>query len=209
MIIKCKFCWIEFVKKTYNQIICWSIQCKKESKKISYIQDYERHKERCMLNAKKLRYILKCVYCSNEFKSYNKSKVVCSDKWYRERMSVNRLWEKNPAYRNWVYTKWWDKVNIHQFKERSFTKICKVMNNEMLEKYWYRFCECCWINQSLRWEHHHIVFRSEKPRHEHLHDRVNIINLCIKCHNEFHKNKSKRDPLMIERWLDKIFWITI
>jgi hypothetical protein len=98
---------------------------------------------------------------------------------------------------------------IHQKWNSKFQRMCSIMNNEMVEKYWYRFCEYCWINQSIRWEHHHIVFRSEKPWHEFLHDKLNTIHLCIKCHNEFHKNKSKRDSLMKDRWLDKIFWIFV
>ena len=214
--------------KVYNQITCSreclflrSKQIKKErlqdpeyrkvfyeKKKASALKDYERHKERCILNAKKLRYVLKCIHCWNDFKSYNKTKVVCSDTCYRERMSENRVWVNNPSYRNWVYTKESDK-KIHKNWDSKFQRICSIMNQEMIEKYWYRFCECCWINQSLRWEHHHIVFRSEKPWHEFLHSKENTIHVCIKCHNEYHKNKSKRDSLMIERWLDKIFWITI
>ena len=63
------------------------------------------------------------------------------------------------------------------------------MNEEMIEKYWYRFCECCWINQSLRWEHHHIVFRSEKPWHEFLHNKLNIF-LDIKFKLKFLYSKN-------------------
>lgn len=208
MLIKCKICSNDFVQKTYNQLYCWSKECRKKVKYLSYKKDYEKHKERCIGNAKKPRYTKECDFCNKEFRTYSKIIITCSDKCYRERMARNRLWEWNPSYRNWAYTKESDK-KIHKKWDRLFQKMCREMNEQMIEKYWYRFCECCWVNQSLRWEHHHIVFRSEKPGHEFLHSKENTIHLCIKCHNEYHKNKSKRDSLMKERWLDKIFWIFV
>lgn len=209
MIIKCKFCNEDLLKKTYNQTYCNKVECRKKAKSIISKNDYEKHRERCKNNAKKLRYTRVCDNCWLDFKSYNKTKIVCSDKCYRERMSKNRIWEWNPAYRNWIYTKWWDKNSIRTYKESKFQRVCKEMNNEMVNKCWYRFCEFCWVNNSLRWEHHHIVFRSERPRHINLHDKENIIHLCIKCHNEFHKNKNIRNNILKERWLDNIFWIYV
>lgn len=228
MIKKCCICNEDFLLKTWNQITC-SKQCAKErwkvvekerlqdpeyrrifyeKKKISALKDYEKHRERCLLDAKKLRYTKNCKECWKEFKAYSKTLLLCSKECQSIWLKRDRIWENNPAFRNWSYTKESNKLD-HKKWDYKFQKMCKEMNEEMVEKYWYRFCECCWINQSLRWEHHHIVFRSEKPWHEFLHNKLNTIHLCIKCHNEFHKNKSKRDPLMQERWLDKIFWITI
>jgi hypothetical protein len=209
MIIKCNICWNDFVQKTYSQLYCWSLQCKKKVISIRARKDYDKHKERCKENAKKLRYTKECDFCSKEFKTYTKAIITCSNECYRKRMAKNRIWEGNPAYRNWVYMKWGEKVKIHQFNENIFKKACKEMNEEMILKNWYRFCEYCGINNSLRWEHHHIIFRSEKPRHEFLHDKRNILHVCIKCHNQFHKNKSIRDTLVKERWLDKLFWLYI
>lgn len=227
MIVKCLICQNDFLKKTGNQITCskecWKVQEKNkkkermndpeykakylEKRKIEARKDYLKHTERCKQNAKKLRYTKICVYCGFEFKAYTKNMIFCWDECYRKRMSENRKWEQNPAFRNWVYVKNSDKkVSIHQFKEREFQKICKEMDSEMIQKHWYRFCENCLVNNSLRWEHHHIVFRSEKPRHEFLHDRRNIINLCIQCHNDFHKEKWKRNQIVIDRELNKIFW---
>lgn len=178
-----------------------------ERKKISAQKDYAKHTERCKNNAKKLRYTKKCVFCEKEFKTYAKIVVNCSDECYRKGMSENRKWESNPAFRNWVYSKQSNqKVSVHQFKEKEFQKVCKEIDSEMLEEHWYRFCEFCLVNNSLRWEHHHIVFRSEKPRHEFLHNRENIINLCIMCHNDFHKNKWKRNQIVKDRKLNLLFW---
>ena len=208
MIVKCLICQNDFLKKTGNQITC-SKECSKlqqknnekerkkdpeymklfiEKKKKSAKKDYLKHIERCKKNAMKLRYTKKCVLCEKEFKTYSKTVITCSDACYRERMSKNRKWENNPAFRNWVYSKQSNqKISIHHFKEREFTKVCKEIDDEMLRNYWYRFCEFCFVNNSPRWEHHHIVFRSEKPRHEHIHAKENIINLCI-C-NRRHSNR--------------------
>jgi hypothetical protein len=83
MIKKCCICNEDFVLKTHNQITC-SKECAKskdkefkeeklkdpeyrkifyEKKKASAIKDYQKHKERCILNAKKLRYINNCKEC--------------------------------------------------------------------------------------------------------------------------------------------------
>lgn len=228
MIKKCCICNEDFVMKVHNQITC-SRECFKkmnnslkqeklkdpeyrkvfyEKKRISSINDYAKHKERCLLNAKKLRYTKTCKECWKDFKAYSKTLLLCWKECQSIWLKRDRIWENNPAYRNWIYKKWWMKT-IHNNWNTKFNKLCSIMNNEMIEKHWYRFCEFCWINNSLRWEHHHIVFRSEKPWHEFLHDKINTIHLCIKCHNEFHKNKSKRDSLMKDRWLDKIFWIFV
>lgn len=151
--------------------------------------------------------IIKCKICNEDFLKKSHNQITCSNECRIKRMSENRKWELNPSFRNWVYVKNSSKkVSIHQFKEKEFQKNCKEMDLEMIQKHWYRFCEHCWINNSLRWEHHHIVFRSEKPRHEFLHDKRNIINLCIQCHNDFHKDKWKRNHLVYNRGLHLLFW---
>lgn len=205
MIVKCKYCWEDFLKKTYNQLSCKSDWCKKIAKGIIARKDYEKHKERCLLNAKKLRYTLNCKECWKEFKSYSKELLLCSKECQSIWLKRDRIWEKNPAYRNWLYTKESDK-KIHRDRNNLFYRMCQKMNIEMQENYWYRFCEYCWINNSLRWEHHHIIFRSEKPLHQFLHDKRNTIHLCVKCHNIFHKDKSIRIPLIRERKLNELFW---
>lgn len=95
---------------------------------------------------------------------------------------------------------------LHNYKYRLFENNCKLLDNKMLNDKWYLYCENCWVSNSLRFEHHHIIYRSEKPKHEHLHDINNIILLCIKCHNEFHKCKWIRNDLVKERKLNLLFW---
>ncbi len=127
--------------------------------------------------------------------------------WWRPKWSKSKPYIKVLAWPvdiEEIKNPWGKK--IHGFKETAFQKICKEMNTEMIKNHWYRFCEFCLINNSIRWEHHHIIFRSEKPRHEFLNDKRNILHLCIKCHNEFHKHKHIRDEIVKERKLNELFW---
>lgn len=222
----CLICGEKFLVKANNQVYCSDKICKSKrriillqeklrdpiykeefykKKKESSIKDYEKHKERCILNAKKLRYTNICKECWKEFKAYQKTLKVCSKECQSIWLKTRRIWADNPSYRNWAYTKDGDK-KIHRKWDKWFQSMCREINKEMEEKFWYRFCEYCWINNSLRWEHHHIIFRSEKPWHEFLHDKRNTIHLCIKCHNNFHKDKNIRIPLIKERKLNELFW---
>jgi len=223
---KCIICWEEFIKKVHNQLTCSFHICKlarwrnllkeklndpiykenlyKKKKEFAKI-DYEKHKERYILNSKKLRYNLICIKCWKEFKWYRTKLKTCSKECQLILLKEQRIWENNPAYRNWMYKKWNNNFD-HHYKRNEFIKNCKIQNEEMESKYWYRFCQYCWTNNSLRWEHHHIIFRSEKPKHENLHHINNIIHLCINCHNLFHKQKSIRDPIVEERKLIKLFY---
>jgi len=79
------------------------------------------------------------------------------------------------------------------------------MDDKMISEKGYIYCEECKTSKSFRFEHHHIVYRSEKPRHEFLHDPRNLITLCIKCHNYYHKHKSHRNPLVESRKLYELF----
>lgn len=52
---------------------------------------------------------------------------------------------------------------------------------------------------------HHICYRSEARKHENLHDPRNKIDLCYACHEWFHQKKDRRDYLIRERELWKLF----
>ena len=58
---------------------------------------------------------------------------------------------------------------------------------------------------NTKFETHHIIYRSEKPNHEHLHSSNNLILLCVLCHNYFHKSKQTRVELVKERKLNEMF----
>jgi hypothetical protein len=207
-IYECLYCKINFIKRNYQQKFCCE-NCRNKSKEQKYI----RHPRIKSIKIKKLLKNNVCKFCFSEFKPYTTLDKFCSLEcrnnfikskrkfnWTKEQCE-KRKWKNNPAFRNWT------RINQKPYKfSRLFKKNCKLINEKLINEKWYIFCEECWINNSLRFEHHHIIFRSEKPKHPELHNLSNIINLCIKCHNEFHKHKLLRNKYILERWLDKLFW---
>ena len=198
---ECKFCWKLFMQKYAFQKYC-SFHCmnsftKNNKKKEYYDKNYENI----------------CKTCWNKFITHTKKTIFCSTKciWVYE--WNQRKWENNPAYRNWRYcyksfTK--DELsekryenNWFQYKELYINR--NKIKDQQIKQKWYSFCEHCKTTSSLRWETHHIVYRSEKPKHKNLHNINNLIRLCISCHNEFHKNKKMRNNYVIDRWLNELF----
>jgi len=79
---------------------------------------------------------------------------------------------------------------------------------KFIEKYGFYFCEQCGVNNSFRFEVHHIVFRSEKPNNDFIHDHRNLIHICLDCHIKFHNGqfgKNMRKPLIEKRGLTELF----
>lgn len=159
-----------------------------------------------------------CKNCNKKFEPYTSLDKFCSANCRIENQkksrsfnwnenSVNKITkENNPAFRNGFYMRGRKKISIG---ERKYLKNIKQIKTEIIEKHGYLFCQYCGSNNSLRWEGHHLIFRSERPLHEHLHDKENIILLCIKCHNEFHRNKETRNEIVKERKLNEIFNLQI
>ena len=80
----------------------------------------------------------------------------------------------------------------------------------MIKDKGYVWCEHCFTTRSYMWDYHHIVYRSEKPSHQHLNDKLNLIFLCKPCHEEFHKHKhTMRAKYIIERKLIGLFGSSI
>jgi len=79
----------------------------------------------------------------------------------------------------------------------------------MIDDQGYIECQACGATSSIKYETHHIIFRSEKPGHPHLHDKQNLVVLCIGCHNHWHKHKSARSEILIDRRLDELFGLDI
>lgn len=75
-----------------------------------------------------------------------------------------------------------------------------------LETYGYLFCHRCKKNScGFKFEIHHIIYRSEAPKHENLHNTKNLIILGTDCHKWYHESKSRRDHLVKSRGLNKLF----
>jgi hypothetical protein len=155
-----------------------------------------------------------CQYCGNQFIPYTSLDKFCSAtcrvnnvkskrkfNWTKEQ-TEKRVGDKNPAYRNGMYAKANKKTGIGQ---RLFNKNNKEIRQAQIQAVGHIYCENCKTSNSPRFEGHHLIFRSEKPLHQHLHDKENIYILCIGCHNEFHKNKSMRNHLVEDRKLYLLF----
>lgn len=139
-------------------------------------------------------------YCSSDCR-VNNQKSKRKFNWTKEQIE-KRIGDKNPAYRNGMYAKANKKTGIGQ---RLFNKNNKEIRQAQIQQVGHIYCENCKTSNSPRFEGHHLIFRSEKPLHQHLHDKENIYILCIGCHNEFHKNKSMRNHLVEDRKLYLLF----
>ncbi len=89
---------------------------------------------------------------------------------------------------------------------RELVKNRNEMVSEMKEEYGYIFCQRCDTSNSRKFHCHHIVFRSERPKHPKLHSKENLTIVCEECHEEYHKRKFEaRKAIINERGLQNIF----
>lgn len=143
----------------------------------------------------------KCKKCGKKFFSYNNISKYCSKKCFYEVAKIERLGIGNPAYRNGNYTK----NNKIKYDWRETNIIKQEISIEMEKTNGHIFCKNCGKSNSLKWELHHIVFRSEAPKHKNLNHKKNLIFLGIGCHNIFHKDKPYREKIIKERKLWELF----
>jgi len=195
---KCRYCNAFFMPKAFNHIYCSHV-CKNKG-------EVEKRSTRPKS--------LICKYCNKEYSPYSSINKYCSAECRinNEKSKRTKNWstekansikgENNPAYRNGNYCRSKKKTNIGQ---RLFERNRDKLKINIIEEYGYLHCQYCNISNSLRWETHHIIFRSEKPLHKYLHYPTNLVLLCIRCHNEFHKHKGLRNDIVKSRQLNKLF----
>lgn len=128
------------------------------------------------------RFNRKCLNCDVLFKSKNKRKY-CSRKCNYRMSKITRKGSGNPAYKDGDSCK--------------YIEMSKKLHNEI------DCCEICGKYGGL--DMHHLVYRSEAPRHKNLHNEANLIMLCRGCHMYLHNKKSRRKKYIIKRELWKIF----
>lgn len=156
----------------------------------------------------------KCKHCGEEFNPYNSLQKFCSFKCSseHERSKRSRNWtpeqranikgSKNPNFKSGIYKR---DSKKDRTGDRLFEKNKKTVKRNIIKRDGFLHCEICNRTHALQFETHHLIFRSEKPNHEHLHDVSNLIYLCINCHNEFHTDKGKRNDIVKERQLHLLF----
>lgn len=79
--------------------------------------------------------------------------------------------------------------------------------NAQIEDVGYTYCEIC--GKTGRVQGHHLIFRSEKPKHPFLHDKRNKVLVCgtdtTGCHGDAHRDKGWRNEIVEERKLYLLF----
>lgn len=83
-----------------------------------------------------------------------------------------------------------------------FVKNREALKQQLIDYYGYAICQVCF---HVGTETHHIIYRSEKPGHKHIHDIRNLLRLCKEHHGWFHAVKGRRDKLVEERNLTELF----
>jgi len=165
---------------------------------------------RASLASKKER-IKKCAFCGEEFSPYSSIDKFCSANCRIENVKSkrSRRWTKeqvekrkggnNPSYRTGYYCG--EKIGTRNTGKRACSKYREKIKNER----GYLYCEKCGTTNSLRFECHHLVYRSEQPKHKNIHHEDNLVILCIKCHNALHSKKSDREFLLNKKGTKKLF----
>ena len=215
---KCKQCEQEAANKRFKNKKCFI--CGAEFKPFSTVNKYcsGKCKAQADLNKRsKKPNAKKCKVCNNEFNPYTSLDKYCSPncryeneksrirkaskRWSKEKAN-KRIGKNNPAYRNGMYLRTAKKTSNGL---RGFQRNGNEILAGMKEDKGYVYCQMCTVSGSLRFEKHHIIYRSEMPSHPKLHCKKNILILCINCHNEYHKTKGLRNNIVKERRLDLIF----
>lgn len=188
---KCAICSKEF--KNYNsmQKYCSPI-CATKKRNETRMDLYYKGEDKVISK--------NCAECKTDFDARANRTKYCSRLCYFKAQKILRVGVGNPAYRNGSRTGGKTVTAKHLGATKKYGK-------KFVEEHGYKYCEECRTNTSLRFETHHIIFASEKPRHEHLHNERNLILVCIQCHNNFHsgKTKEKRAHLVSQRNLVELF----
>jgi len=198
---KCAKCGKEFEKK-YTSKYC-SYDCKAEHYREKRILKYSKTDMKSDRKCRNCGKIYKPKSAFQKFCSFdcqkNKKKSKISRRWSIEK-AEKRKGQNNPAYKHGLRSNGKKIAN-----SREFTRNSKNIKEQIINTVGYLMCEHCKTSNSLRFETHHIIYRREKPKHENLHKKENLIVLCIQCHNDFHKYKPKRNYLVRERKLNELF----
>jgi len=133
----------------------------------------------------------KCKSCGKDFRLFKTTDKFCSfkcvpDKEIQKR-TINKVSNKQKEF------------------DSEYEKNRKALIKEIFDKNGKIICERCYTDKSIMFSTHHIMFRSEYPRHPMLHSRDNLIHLCYDCHEYYHDKKSNRDSLVKERGLIEKF----
>ncbi len=135
----------------------------------------------------------KCKECKKAFTPGNSVQPCCSPKCYFRWVAGKPKKEKKlyPLHRG-------------AYRESpEFLRNSKELRLKQIDDLGYNYCEICKKKRLV--ECHHIVYRSEKPGHDKLHSKINLILLCKVHHDWIHETKQNRKQLVFDRKLNEVF----
>lgn len=190
----CPICKIEFLQKNSMSKLC-SKKC--NGRYHNSLVSKKPETKSCKVCEKEyVPYTSLDKYCSVECRVVNK-KSGRSFQW-GEQSVKNRIGKNNPNYKHGL------KVADINKKQKEYMRVRDKLHACIIEKDGYLSCQNC-HKSNVKFETHHIVFRSERPSHEHIHNPKNLIVVCVPCHNYFHNVKSNRNQLVYDRGLEELF----
>lgn len=98
-----------------------------------------------------------------------------------------------------------------KLKNKDCSIACKKYSENLQEENGYLFCELCGRSGQIKYDVHHIIYKSEAPGHKNLNDHRNLIVLgkyiCggCGCHDRLHEKKELRSGLIESRCLYELF----
>tara|TARA_R110000803_G_scaffold70704_2_gene133671 strand:+ start:1235 stop:1786 length:552 start_codon:yes stop_codon:yes gene_type:complete len=159
--------------------------------------------------------------CEIKFFQYKSTDKYCSYKCAAKNTNPLQRTPLNPVAltpKRWIVKKYKKfkkaviKSELKQVKkkvesdfEREFSK-AKIQVKKRVEKEHGRLCcEKCKTGRSIQFSTHHLIYRSERPKHPMLNNTMNLLYLCFDCHEWFHKRKKNRNKWILENKLWELF----
>jgi len=174
---KCKDCGVIFTQRAPIQVRCYDCQI---------IRNREKERIRQAKKRENPKQEALCRFCGNSFKYFRScgKQKYCNRKCFELHQKEKRKGEGNPAYKDGYRS--------------DFIKISKELHSKI------KLCQICGRNGQM--DLHHIIYRSEAPRHKNIHNKMNLIISCRSCHNTLHRRKKdSREKLIKERKLWELF----
>lgn len=134
-----------------------------------------------------------CKVCHSQFigLAYYSGTGKCND-CINAGYSEQRKGEGNPA---------WNGGNSHHTIAKRYHEHLQNVGYDVEEQ----GCELCHKTNQPLYDIHHIVYKSERPKHKEMHNIRNLIFVCRSCHMNLHASKLSRASLVAERNLTELF----
>jgi len=178
----CIICKNVFDPKTYNQIVCTDISCRK---KYQCIKTTEIRKRKYIVKQ------LKCKYCNTIFNVQKNSKKInvcynidCIDKYHADRNRLHEVTYKE--HRKFLRRERYKKNPLLGIKYRAERRSLefgagKLPKIDILEERLYLFGKniCCYCNKETKLELEHLTALSKGG----LNNKENLFGACKHCNN--------------------------